>query len=66
MKLIRIVSNSENTIDEAIVLVPDDYNAKELLKDADENGIDNPSIENIIDVDEEEVSGLAEYRFYIG
>lgn len=66
MKLLRITSDSENTIDEAIVLVPDNFDKSKLLHDAAENGIENPTIENTIDVGSDDVYGMSEWRWYIG
>jgi hypothetical protein len=66
MKLLHITSDSENCIDECLMIVPDDFDKKYVLDEAESAGIELPTIESSIDVDPDDFRNFSEYRTYVG
>jgi hypothetical protein len=64
-KLLLITSDDDNTIDQVLMLVPDDYDHKFALRQASDAGIRQPTIAEEFEV-ESKYSDLAEYRAFVG
>jgi hypothetical protein len=66
MKLLLISTDSETNIDQIMVVVPDDYKAKEVLEIAQDHLDGDPSIEGEIDLGDEGKYPFSEFRIYVG
>lgn len=65
MKLLKIVSEKENEIDQALVIVPDDYDRIKLLDDI-ADVIPEPTIEEEVEIITNSEYQFDQYRTYIG
>lgn len=67
MKLLYYVDNDENSIDEIVMAVPDDYD-QELADDTAAECLNEPALEDVYEFDELLGSpvSLASYRPYVG
>lgn len=64
-KLLYIGSDSDKSIDEVLMIVPENYDKEEALQRAEEAGVELPFIEKVIELDDE--SNLpADWRVYVG
>lgn len=65
MKLLKIVSERENEIDQALVIVPDDYDWMKFLDDI-ADVIPDPTIEEEVEIITNSDYQFDQYRTYIG
>lgn len=66
MRLLLITSDDDNSVDQILVVVPDDYNPKEVEKEAEDHLDGACSIEKDIDIGDEAKYAFSEYRMYVG
>lgn len=68
MKMVHISSDTDSCIDQILMAVPDDFDKKRVLQDAEENGIPNPCIESVYNVFPVpgQFNRLDEYRVFWG